>query len=350
MVSQGRNPLLRNRTLVHDPHQLIGVILAGRYAIREHVETEILGEIYAARDQRTGRSVRVKVLRTDLVHDPRRFERFGREVTASWLVAHPNTLEIVDWGQQGPSLYFVTEEFGGQTAWEWRDTHPCQAEEASEIGAQIASALGAAHGEGVLHRALTPTNVLVRRDPDGEWRVKVRDFGMADLEGDTDEFEDTTTLNARLEEVRFVAPEYFLGGGPTRATDCYSLGAVLYFLMVGKPPDHQVDRPPPVPSELVPCPAWYDALVRACLDRNPQNRPGAHAVLSMLERGAGRRLVHSQALPTEEETAVGQQEIGRPSETSVPVALVAGLGCLGLGLLGGTTLAMAGMLVLWVQV
>lgn len=345
MLSQGRNPPLREGSLTIDPHNLIGLVLAGRYAIREHVFTEILGEVYAARDQRTGRSVRIKVLPTDLVHDQRRFERFGREVTASWLVAHPNTLEVIDWGTAEQSLFLVTEDFGGQTLWEWRETHPCEAEEAAEILAQVASALGAAHAEGVLHRALTPTNVLVARDELGDWRVKVRDFGMADLENETDDFEDTTTLNARLDEVRFVAPEYFGGGGPTRATDLYSLGALMYFLMVGQAPDHAVDGKPPVPSASVPTPGWYDWLVQDLLARRPEDRPGAHTVLRRLEAGAGRRLVRAAAPERDVDTDIGETGV----QMGVPVGLVAGLGCVGLSLMGGSTLVMAAMLLFWVQ-
>lgn len=325
---------------------MIGQILAGRYAIRERVETEILGEVYAARDQTNGRSVRVKVLRTGLVYDPRRFERFGREVTASWLVAHPSTLEVIDWGKEAETLYLVTEDFGGQTLWQWRESHPCEADEAAEIAAQIASALAAAHGEGVLHRALTPTNVLVGREETGDWRVKVRDFGMANLEGDGDEREDTTTLNARLGEIRFVAPEYFAGGGPTRATDLYSLGALLYFLLVGGPPDHEVEERSPVPGDLRPTPGWYDDLVRGLLSRDPHQRPGAHSVLRRLEAGTGRPLARAASADLEDDPLDDAEGTGR----LVPVVLVAGLGCVGLSVVVGSTIAMMIMLVLWAQV
>ncbi len=322
---------------------MIGAVLAGRYEIRAHLGTEILGEVYAGRDQVSGRAVRVKVLPTALVHDARRFERFGREVTASWLVAHPNTLEVLDWGRHGDALYLVTEEFDGQTLWAWREAHPCGPEEAAEIAAQVASALAAAHGEGVLHRALTPTNVLVGRDAAGEWRVKVRDFGMADLEGEAEEREDTTTLNARLDEVRFVAPEYFGGGGPSRATDLYSLGALMYLLLVGRPPDHQVDGRPPVPGDVMPSAPWYDALVRDLLSRDPAARPGAQAVIRGLEAGVGRRLVRPAGV-ADDDTVIEEG-----IDPRVSAGLVAGLGCAALSLLGGTTAVMAAMLVAWIR-
>lgn len=332
---------------LHDPHGLIGVVLVGRYGIREHLATEILGEVYAARDQRSGRSARVKVLRTDLVEDPRRFERFGREVTASWLAAHPNTLEVLDWGQERGLLFLVTEDFDGQDLWTWRRTHPCEAEEAAEIAAQVAAALVAAHTEGVLHRALTPTNVLVGRDETGDWRVKVRDFGMADLESEDPEREDTTTLNARLEEVRFVAPEYFTGGGPSRATDLYSLGALLFFLVVGEPPEHSGDGRARGPADQVTTAPWFDAVARELLSVDPAGRPGANAVLQRLERGVGRRLVPAAAVPgVEEPTEVRD---GGP-DASLAVGLVAGLGCAAVSLLGSSTIAMAAMLAVWVRV
>ncbi len=348
MVSRGRNWSARAISVVSDPHRLIGLILAGRYAIREHVGSEILGEVYAARDQRNGRSVWVKVLAAELAHDSRRFERFGREVTASWLVAHPNTLEVVDWGQSEQVLYLVTEDFGGQTLWAWRSAHPCEAMEAAEIAGQVASALVAAHGEGVLHRALTPTNVLVARDDYGDWRVKVRDFGMADLESEGDDNEDTTTLNARLDEIRFVAPEYFAGGGPTRATDLYSLGAVMYFLATGFAPDHEVDGKPPRPSDVRPTVGWYDSLCFELLSRDPNQRPGAHTVLRRLEAGVGHRLVQMVVADHEESTQVLDVYEDHHEPSQAPAALVAGLGCAALALMGGTTTVMAVMLVVWV--
>ena len=302
--------------------QIAGELFAGRYQLGDHLCTEILGEVYEARDAHSGARVHVKILHPGFHSSAERFRAFGESITASWLVAHPCTLEVRDWGEADGQRYLVTEAFAGRTLWATLDGFGMSWEDAVEVAAHVASALAAAHAEGVLHRALTPTNVLVA-ELEGERLTKVRDFGMADIE-DVDGAAETTTINAGLEELRFLAPEIVAGGKPSRASDLYGLGALLFLMLTGRAPEMRVQGPQR-PGQRAYVPDWLDDLCAELTDPDPSRRPRARSTLRRLEDGSGRRLVR----PAVPQSTIPTEVTDEPeSSASIGAVILGAVGCL----------------------
>lgn len=270
---------------------LLGQVLNDRYAIERVVGQEHLGCVYAGTDRQVGLPVHLKVLRPDFVNDPKRFARFGREITATWLVSHPNTVEVLDWGNHEKIHYLVTEPLDGRSLEDELAGGPLPLDLACEIAAQIAAAIGAAHQEGIVHRALAPRNVLLLGDPGDETFVKVRDFGMSKLETIEEEAEpltQTTTITTRLDDISYMAPEFLNTGNFVKKSDLFSLGALMYHMLVGEAPPVGAVVQPPSAAGAAGIPPWMDALVLDLLSPEFQQRPGAYRVVQQLEAGTGR--------------------------------------------------------------
>jgi serine/threonine protein kinase len=279
---------------------LAGRTLAGRYEILRRLRDESVGAVWAARDRESGALVEVKVVSalTEAGDDPR-FVRFAREMKASFLVTHRNTVEVVDFGEEpGPTgarlRYLVLE---------WLVAHPLSAElekgplpwaRTPAIVVQTAQALGAAHQEGIVHRALSPERVLVLDNADGDF-VKVADFGLAKLEVEGEA--QVTAAGARLGDLRYAAPEYVRTGEFTARSDLYALGVLWFHLLVGRPPfegameelfdQHQHASPPRVRSSRPEVPAWIDELVASLLEKKPSDRPSVYKLVQRIEDELG---------------------------------------------------------------
>lgn len=321
--------------------RLIGQVLAGRYEVQSVAGQEHLGRVYAAVDRKVGGPVHVKVLHASFVDNPRKFERFGREITASWLVSHPNTVEVLDWGQDGDVHFLVTEPLDGRTLEEEIEAGPLAVERVASITAQIAGAIGAAHQEGIVHRALVPRNVVLL---DGA-RVKVRDFGMSKLEEAEDIGQTQTTLTTRIEDLSYMAPEYLNLGTFVKKSDLYSLGALTWHMLTGKAPATSGVVPHQPPSRFRPeVPAWLDELVLDLLVAEPADRPGAHRVVQRIEAGTGRRVEPPQVAAAPSSTA--SQTRAHPAIIALGVVAIVGL--LGLGSLVILVSSVILILTLWV--
>lgn len=276
----------------------IGRRLGGRYEPRRPIGAEMLGEVYEGVDHESGRAVDIKVLVKDETGDDERFQRFGREITASFMVAHPNTVEVLDWGQDGDLRWLVLEPVRGETLDATLAKGPVPYDRVALIAAQIAAAIGAAHQEGIVHRALCPENVWLVAGSDDF--VKVRDFGMSKLEHTASEMTFHTAGGQRVGHEPYMAPEYIETSEFHIKGDLYSLGALMFHLLTGMPPfvgsDADVllahlSTAPPAPSSLVrEVPAWLDQLVLELLAKKPEERPGAYKVVQRLEAAMGRSL------------------------------------------------------------
>ena len=149
----------------------------GSYLVESQVGAGGMGEVYRARDTRLDRLVAIKLLPIAVASDPERFRRFHVEARAASSLNHPHILVVHDIGESEGRPFIVTELVAGETLRQKMDGRSIAVREAIDIGTQVASALAAAHGRGIVHRDIKPENIMVR--PDGY--LKVLDFGLAKL-------------------------------------------------------------------------------------------------------------------------------------------------------------------------
>jgi TolB-like protein/Tfp pilus assembly protein PilF len=257
------------------PYELIAPLGAGG-----------MGEVYRARDVRLGREVAVKVISASFAGDAEALARFEREARAVAALSHPNILALHDYGQDGGVAYAVMELLEGETLRDRISAGPLPVRRALEFGLQIAQALTAAHEKGILHRDLKPENVFVSRDG----HVKVLDFGLAkavDLPGSTSAATDLETLGTEagviLGTVGYMSPEQLRGEPTGPQSDIFSVGVILYEMVVGKNPfrrDTAVEtmvavlreETPPLSDSGRPAPAELEQIVAHCLEKHAGSR------------------------------------------------------------------------------
>jgi serine/threonine protein kinase len=268
---------------------LQGRVLAGRYALGALLGAGGMGQVYRARDRVLQRTVAVKVLSPAATQDLELVARFGREARAAATLNHPNIVTVFDSGADGDLHYLVMEYVEGQSlAGLLRQEGVLEPGRAADVGRQVCQALAAAHAAGLVHRDVTPGNVLV--DPAG--RVKVADFGIAKLAAATTMTGDGMLLGTAA----YLAPEQAQGRPVDGRSDLYSLGCVLYALVTGAPPfagdspvavaaRHLTEQPVP-PSERNPrVGAALEAVVLTALAKDPADRyQSAAAMVQDLDR------------------------------------------------------------------
>ena len=270
----------------------------GRYRLVRRIATGGMGEVWQADDTVLGRRVALKLLVEELAADDRATRRFVREARATARLAHPNVARVFDFGRQGGAPFLVMELLEGETLAARLASGPLGPAEAARVAAAVADALEAAHRRGIVHRDVKPSNVMLTRD--GE--VKVLDFGIAAAADETH----STTGSGLYATVAYVSPERVAGEPATPASDVYSLGAVLYELLCGRPPfsgpspalvarAHLHDQPVPV-RQLAPwVPARLAEACQAALAKDPARRPSSAASLAIRLRAA----VAAPAVPEE---------------------------------------------------
>lgn len=285
-----------------DAADRIGRVLAERYQLVEHVSHELLGHVYAGRDLIRDEQVLVKVLHEHLGQEDPRFGRFLREIRATSMVRHVNTIEMLDSGVHEGLHFIVMTFFAARSLEDELKGGPLPFHRVAHIAAQIASAIGAAHQESVTHRALSPRNILLRTDsPRGDF-VKVRDFGLSKLEryGEDDEASHLTEAGVHVGNTAYMAPEYIERDRFHPKGDLYALGCLMMTMLTGEPPftgigarvlgDHVATPPPRARDRRADTPSWLDDLVDELLSKQPERRPGAYQIVQRLEEGVGHRL------------------------------------------------------------
>jgi len=251
---------------------------------------ELIGEggfatVHRARDTKLGRDVAIKILRP-APDSADRLRRFGREANAmAELGWHPNIAVIHDSGTTDDGRAYLVMEYlaHGSLADRLASHGPIPEPEVAQIARQLADALDAVHGAGLIHRDIKPSNVLVGRR--GE--PKLGDFGIASTtNGQTTGLFAATVLHA--------APEILLTGSATTASDLYSLGSTLHTLLTGTPPFHLADRDDPASLlDRMLTTASPDLtrhgvstrltrIIEQCLDMDPSARPASAAALRRL--------------------------------------------------------------------
>jgi serine/threonine-protein kinase len=221
-----------------------GQVLGGRYRLERLLGAGTVALVYEARDEQLERQVAVKILRPEWAQDPPTAAAFEREAQAGAGLHHPHLAQIYDAGTADGAPYIVMERVPGAPLDSDRRLAPAQA---VDLGAQIAGALAFVHDHGLLHCDIKPANLLV--DPAGQ--VKLVDFGVACPVDDVDDAEappaapDREAMGTTLQlpaahaspgMLPYLAPERLVGGPPSAAADVYSLGAILYTVLAGRPP------------------------------------------------------------------------------------------------------------------
>ena len=254
-----------------------GHLLAERYELISHIARGGMADVWQAQDRALNRRVAVKVLHPQYSNDDSFVRRFRREAQAAANLSHPNIVSIFDWGQEDATYFIVMELIDGRSLRDiLRSEGALLPRRATEIGSEVASALAVAHQAGLVHRDVKPGNILITRDG----TVKVTDFGIARAWDDSQEL---TRTGAVIGTATYFSPEQAQGVGADARSDLYSLGIVLYEMLVGGPPFkgdspvavayQHVSSMPMAPRSVSPdVPAGLEAIVLRALEKQPENR------------------------------------------------------------------------------
>jgi beta-lactam-binding protein with PASTA domain/tRNA A-37 threonylcarbamoyl transferase component Bud32 len=259
-------------------------MVGGRYELGELLGRGGMAEVRRAVDQRLGRSVAVKQLRTDLAIDPTFQARFRREAQSAAGLNHPTIVAVYDTGEELDPLtgvaipYIVMELVEGSTLRDvLKDGRKILPERALELTQGVLDALSYSHKAGIVHRDIKPANVMLTEGG----AVKVMDFGIARAVADTSAT--MTQTAAVIGTAQYLSPEQARGETVDARSDLYSAGCLLYELLVGRPPfvgdspvsvayQHVREAPTP-PSQLDPeLGPEIDAVVLKALAKDPDDR------------------------------------------------------------------------------
>jgi Tol biopolymer transport system component len=279
---------------------LIGRTL-GHYRIVDKIGEGGMGEVYRAHDERLDRDVAIKILHASVAQDADRLARFEREAKAVARLDHPNILAIHDFGTDEGVTYAVTELLDGQNLRQSIPASGMSWQKAVEIGAAIADGLAAAHGKHIVHRDLKPENVFVTSDA----RIKVLDFGLAQIKEPVDEEAKTATLTPAgtvagtvMGTMGYMSPEQLRGEPADARSDIFSLGCVLYEMLSSEAAFRRnstaettaailMEEPLSLSDSKKTLPLDLERAVRRCLEKSPDARFQSAADLAFNLRSIG---------------------------------------------------------------
>src|SRR5262245_37779405 len=260
----------------------------GPYRIERQIGRGGMGTVYAAVDVNTGEAAAIKVLTAALATDEDFRARFNIEIETLRKLRHENIVRLLGWGEQDGVVFYAMELVDGTSLEdELRGGRQFEWAEVKEIAVQVCSALKHAHDRGVVHRDIKPANLLLARDG----KVKLSDFGIAKLFGS----DGATTAGGVLGTAEYMAPEQADGRPVGHRGDLYSLGAVLYTLLAGRPPFvaksvpqllqmQRFAQPEPVRRFNKSVPIEVEAIVMQLLEKDPERRiPNATVLARRLE-------------------------------------------------------------------
>jgi serine/threonine kinase PknH len=280
----------------------------GKYRLERLLGRGGMGEVHEAYDTSKDRTVALKILTDDLARDVEFRTRFQRESRAAAMLEEPHVIPIHDWGEIDGKLYIDMRLVRGENLHDLVQRGPLEPARAVAIIRQVAAALDAAHGKGLIHRDVKPQNILVTGADDFAYLI---DFGIAESRGDTR----LTSTGSAIGSFSYIAPERFSDRPTTPAADTYSLAGVLYESLTGQAPVKgssieqviaaHISAPPPKPSMVNPrVPAALDDVIARGMAKEPDDRYGSPGALG---RAAERALDRASPTLPDPESAIPTQ-------------------------------------------
>lgn len=310
--------------------------IVGRYVIDRRIGEGAMADVYRAHDPSIGRVLAIKLLKPEFRQDVSLAGRFLREAKAAGALSHPNIVTIYDVGEADGVPYIAMELLDGVPLDDYlRESGRMSFKAVARIGAQIAGALGYAHGLGIIHRDVKPSNIMLCN---GGQTAKILDFGIARIgEPDRGRAEANavrTQFGQVLGTPRYMSPEQAFGLALDHRSDLFSLGVVLYELITGQTAFAgtsiatlalQITQRMPEPlAKVVPgCPRGLQHIVEKLLAKQPEKRFAGGAELA-------------QALEREFQTLGVAKESGRRLPLQLRLTLLMGA-AVGLALLVSIT-------------
>lgn len=300
----------------------------GRYVLGREIGRGERGAVFEATEPGAGRTLALKLFRIDIVADPDAYVRaLGRSVLATSGLRHPGVVRAIEQGVAADGQpWVVSERPDARSLRQLLDVLPRMSFEwVRSIGLQVAEALACAHAAGVVHGGLKASNILI----DGEGRVSVTDFGLP-----------VPSPDALPAMPQYLSPEQVQGLPPDARSDVFSLGALMFEMLAGRPPfgspltgslgtvlENIAHAPTPTPSALDPeVPSDLDIVVMKALAKSPVDRYADAAALAVALRGAvvdapaqlPQEDVRSEPLPRAEEAPPPYRR-GRSDKPAAPV-------------------------------
>lgn len=238
------------------------------YRLEKLVGKGGMGEVHKATQLSLGRTVAVKLLATELAKDESFVSRFQKEAAALAALSHPNVVAIVDKGHCESTYYLVMEFVDGPSLREQMRSPLFDAHSAIRVMLEICRAIDYAHSRGVIHRDLKPENILLDEQSGGH--AKVSDFGLASFMDDASARFNLTQTHVSMGTLSYMAPEQRLDAKTADGrADIFSLGVILYELLIGEVPLGTFDPPSQKKPGLDP---RLDPIIQRCLKPDPDDR------------------------------------------------------------------------------
>jgi serine/threonine protein kinase len=329
-------PLLEDNL---EPETLVGEVVDGRYKVERLLGTGGMGAVYEAEHIEIGKKVALKVLHPQFSRQADLVARFRREARAASKVGHPNIVDVTDSGTtENGDAFFVMERLDGtDLADVLRHERRLAVERTVAIGTQVCRALHAAHQAGIIHRDLKPENIfLVARDSQPDF-VKVLDFGIAKSENPVAAApRRLTTPGIAMGTPEYMAPEQAAGKSVDGRVDVYSVGAILYEMLVGEPPHagnsvmdilakKATQEPAPIRPRNKSVSEQLERVILAALEREPEKRPQTMAALeyelNKCVKGRGSAVAAVLGIKPSEDGGWGEETSSRTSTFGQPAGV-----------------------------
>jgi serine/threonine protein kinase len=310
-----RPPPMTSKPNAGNLDPLLTRVIAGNFRVEKLLGSGAMGNVYKAEQLSLSKAVAVKVLHPHLMSDDKLVLRFKREAKSASLLNHPNSIQIIDSGQDKDGTLYIAMELltGRDLAQVIRDDFPIPVPRIVRIMSQVLSALDEAHIQGVIHRDLKPSNImLIERRGEADF-VKVCDFGIAKAAQDAKEDRESmlTIQGLVCGTPEYMAPEQARGEVLDGRADLYAAAVILFQMVTGDIPfkgdtpmaivsRHLVEAPA-IPSRRrtdVPIPPALDALILKGMEKSRELRfPNATAFREALEAIGAAGDVHPPSTP-----------------------------------------------------